>query len=163
MAGEELQTQYPGIPIAFEFVLPSYVWMITLVQAADSRIQTIQILTTTVTFAILTAVKSLDPTMSFRAGRFAFAMVAFVALIIIGVIARSRGAIKLADLSKIYKRWLHFQEPEFKKNAVYWAAEHFQFNAALIEKKAKVSVAMSVLFLIELLFLLAWAVTSPSF
>jgi hypothetical protein len=55
---------------------------------------------------------------------------------------------------------LHYPEWEFKKNAVAWAGEHFKDNVRVVQKKARTAAWMTAAFTVELLFILAWVVTS---
>jgi hypothetical protein len=44
MTEDELESKYPGIKCAYDFVFPSYQWMLARLEGADSRIQTLQTL-----------------------------------------------------------------------------------------------------------------------
>jgi len=152
--------KYPGVFVAYDFVIPSYGWMLARVEAAESRIHILQVFAVSLTFAAPAAAKSLDPAISFTAGRFVIAMVAFVGLMVLGMWGRVDGAVKVADPSKLREQWLHLSEWEFKKNAVWWAGDHFATNRRLVEKKWWIAVWMLGAFLVELLFLFAWFVTA---
>jgi hypothetical protein len=160
MTEEELKKNYPGIAHGYDFVLPSYAWMLTRMEAANTRIQSMQTFFSTFTFAVPAAAKALNPQLSFVAGRFLLAMTAFGVLMIVGILTGSRSAIMLAHPNLVYEKWLHWPEFEFKKNAISWAGEHFQYNISLLQKKARAASWMTALFLIELMFLLAWIATS---
>jgi hypothetical protein len=156
---DELRAQYPGVDSAFSYVMPSYEWMLTRLEAADTRIQAIQAFAVSFTFGVPALAKALSVTVAFDAGRFYFAIACFVVLMIVGVLAQARGAVKLANPALFYTQWLHFSDWEFKKNAIYFAGQHFETNGALIQRKATASIVMTVLFLMELLFLFSWLVT----
>jgi hypothetical protein len=161
MADEELQNKYPGVPTAFEFVLPSYGWMLSRFESADARIQALQVFAATVSIAVPGAVKALNSRIAFSDWRFVLASLLFAALMIVGLFGRLRGGVMLANPRIHQERWLHWNEWEFKKNAVFWAAEHFRVNAIQIQQKSKIAGWMTGLFLVELVLLFAWFATAP--
>lgn len=160
MADDETSAVYPGVECAYEFVVPSYGWMLSRLEAAEGRIQGIQTLAATVTFAIPAAAKALHSGIDFVDGRFILAMVCFAALITTGVVVRVRGRVTLVNPSMLYKDWLHFSEWEFKKNAIFFSGKHFEANKAIIDRKSAAAIGMTALFLVELLFLFGWIVTA---
>ncbi|KKN05538.1 hypothetical protein LCGC14_1086240 [marine sediment metagenome] len=51
---DALRSEWPGVEEAYAFVLPSYQWMVTRLEAADSRIQTLLAFIATVSLAMPT-------------------------------------------------------------------------------------------------------------
>ena len=49
---EQPETKWPGVNVAFEFVLPSYQWMLARFEAADTRIQTMTVFAATVMLGV---------------------------------------------------------------------------------------------------------------
>src|SRR5437870_4973286 len=98
--------EYPGVQFAYDYVLPSYDWMLQRVQAAENRIQAVQVFATSFTFGVPAFAKVLNPALSFSAGRFVLAMLAFVVLMILGAITITRSGLKLANPNVFYERWL---------------------------------------------------------
>lgn len=160
MTQDELRATYPGVSTAYEFVVPSYGWMIERLEAAESRIQTLQVFAATVSFGIPGAAKVLSPDIRFADWRFEEAAVLYVIMMGIGLRYRSKGGVMLANPRIHYEQWLHFDEWEFKKTAVEWAGKHFDRNSIEIGRKFMAAVWMTGLFLVELLLLLAWVVTA---
>ena len=160
MTRDELQAAYPGVFTAYEFVIPSYGWMITRREAAENRIQSLQVFAATVSISIPGAAKVLVPTIQFSDWRFVLAGLLYVSLMAAGLIARLRGGVVLANPRIHQEKWLHFSEWEFKKNSVFWAAEHFRINSIEIQGKSNVAVWMTATFLGELVLLLAWIATA---
>jgi hypothetical protein len=159
---EDQSAVYPGVEWAYDYVVPSYTWMLTRLQAADTRIQAIQGFAVTFTFGVPAVARALNLSISFSAGRFYLAILCFALLMIIGTVAQARGSVKLANPALFYQNWLHFGAWEFKKAAVYWAGQHFEINGGLIQAKSRAAVAMTALFLVELVFLVAWLITAGS-
>ena len=85
-------------------------------------------------------------------------VLAFVAMMFLGVLARVWGGVAVVSPADLYARWLHYSEWEFKKNAVYWAGKHFEKNWTVVNLKGWAATGMSALFLAETVFLLMWAV-----
>jgi len=157
---EDAGARYPGVMQAYDFVIPSYGWMLTRMEAANGRIQSMQTFVASFTFAVPAVAKILNPNLSFVAARYLMAMVAFAVLMLIGLMAGTGSRIKLVNPNLLFETWLHYPEWEFKKNAIAWAGEHFQFNVDLLQSKANAAKWMTAFFLLELVFLLAWIATS---
>ena len=60
----------------------------------------------------------------------------------------------------LYDRWLHYSEWEFKKNAIYWAGQHFNANVSRINIMGWILTGMIALFSVEVVLLLVWAIVS---
>lgn len=157
---EHLEKLYPGVFTAYEFVLPSYGWMIARFEAVEDRLQSLQVFVATVSFAIPSAAKAVDSEISFQSWRFVLGALVFIALNVIGLLARHKGGVVLANPRILQEKWLRFDTWEFKKNAVFFAAEHFRQNEIHIRRKAQAAVWMTGLFALELVFLFAWVVTT---
>ncbi len=157
---DQLRAAYPGVRYAFEFVIPSYEWMITRFEAAENRVQAMLVFAATVSAAIPGAAKSANPNISFHDWRFLVAAFLFAALLIIGLYARMRGGLHLVNTRVLHDRWLQYDQWEFEKNALFYAAEHFRLNAIAIEGKARAATWMIGLFLGELCLLAGWIVAS---
>src|SRR5262245_8480518 len=88
MTPEQLRAAYPGVLTAFEFVLPSYNWMIARFDAAENRLQAVQVFAVTLTFAFPGAARAINPQISFHDWRFSVSAVLFVVLTAVGLYAR---------------------------------------------------------------------------
>jgi hypothetical protein len=155
---DPLEQQWPGIKPAQAFVLPSYQWMIARLEAADSRIQTLLTFVATATFAIPTVGHAVQPATSFSSPWFVAAMCSGLIIAIIGITARSWGAVMLLDIAKLWDdNWLKLSEWEFQKDVLYFAGRHFGANRRLVARKAHAVTAMTALFALELALLLIWA------
>jgi len=152
------ETTWPGVDTAYDFVIPSYQWILARFEAVSARIQSLQAFATTVTLGVPAVAISIRGDITFKSVWFISALLLFLAIVIIGLITRPWGSVILADPQKFYDKWLHFQEWEFKKNAIYWAGEHFAANVSLVNRKARMMTIMTILFLVEAGFLLVWII-----
>ena len=161
MSSTRVIDKLPGIESAYDFVIPSYNWLLARIEAADTRIHTIQAFATSIAMAIPVTVRSLNPNIQFQDWVFYLAVFIAVAVFVVGLIGRCGGQIALMDPGKLWNSSLSLQDDECRKNAIYWAGENFKLNNCLIEKKWKCSNWMTGLFLVELMAFFAWAVKSP--
>jgi len=151
---------WPGVKLAYDFVLPSYQLAITRFEAADSRIQTLQAFIVTVTLGLPTIATLIFKNIPFTSRWFIMACGLAVTAVVIGVIGRSWGGITLVHPQILYEKWLHKQEWEFRKDMLYFAAEHFEQNAALVNRKGLLVTIMTILFLLEAGLLFAWIISA---
>ena len=164
MTEDELESKYPGIKCAYDFVFPSYQWMLARLEGADSRIQTLQTFIVTATFgitAVLTATSEKGE-LQFVSLPFVAAMALAVLAIILGVIGRSSGGIILTNPGNLHEKFLHRGEWTFKKDMIYFAGEHFKKNKDVVEQKHTITTAMTWLFLGEMALLLFWVIFAKS-
>ena len=81
----------------------------------------------------------------------------FASVLVLGVAGRGFvGSPKSVDPTDLYEIWIDFDEIGFKLEAVYWAADHFQHGMRVVWRKALIAHAMTALFIIEIVLLLAW-------
>ena len=151
-----LPEMYPGVNCAYDFVLPSYQWMLARFEATSNRLQTLLGFATTVTLAVPAIATSIRKDVQFSSPWFLCAFVLFGLIMIIGLVARARGSLALANPKVLYQSYLYKTEWEFRKDAIYWASEHFETNASIIDSKAWLATVMTVLFVIETIMLLIW-------
>ena len=164
MADSDEQAQasegtWPGVHLAYDFVGSSYDWILQRLDAADSRIQTLQTFAASITLAAPILAASVIKDVDFRSPWFILALSAFITVVVVGAVARVSGSVKLINPQVFYGQWLHYSEWEFKKNAVYWAGQHFDANSSLVNNKAWVAFGMTALLLVEVGLLLAWVLT----
>jgi hypothetical protein len=148
--------KFPGVEPAQVFVVPSYTWMLSRVEAADSRLHTLTAFVATVTLAIPATSRAIDSSLTFNSGWFVFGVALAVASVAIGIFARVYGVIHIASPTLLFKRTLHLSKWEFQKDALYRAGEAFDHNRRLVEIKANAVLAMGVLFVVEVVSLLLW-------
>ena len=66
MTDDDLKSQWPSIEHAYGFILPSYQWMLSRFEAADSRIQTLQTFIVSVTFGLIAVLKAIANDIQFN-------------------------------------------------------------------------------------------------
>jgi hypothetical protein len=150
------QDQWPGVLIAYDFVLPSYQWMTSRLEATVARIQTLMTFAATITLGFPVLRQAIDREASFVSLPFALAVACFLALMTLGNIARDVGDMMFTNPGKLYDRSLHLEEWEFKRDAIYYAGICFSHNSALANRKARLGRIMSCLLLVEVLAFLFW-------
>jgi hypothetical protein len=155
---EAPEVTWPGVPLAYDFVSLSYSWILQRLDAVDSRMQTLQAFAATITLGAPILAASVVKDVDFRSPWFALALVAFVAVVVTGAVARAWGSVTLITPKVLYDQWLGYSEWEFKKNAIYFAGQHFEANRSLVDRKGWAGLAMTALLLLEVASLLAWMV-----
>jgi hypothetical protein len=120
----------------------------------DGRLQTILAFAATTSAIVPTVANARG--LAFRSWWLYLALVLFALILAVGSYARLCGTIRLLKPEIIYDRWLHKGPLQFKKDFVYFAAQDFNENAALVKKKWRLSVAISCLFFIEVACLVVW-------
>jgi hypothetical protein len=147
---------WPGVRQAYDFVLPSYQWMVARFESTAGRLQTLQTAAVAIALGVPTVGKAIRPDISFSAAPFISAVALAALVLILAGVGRTYGAIALANPKVLYTKYLHLAEWEFKKNALYWAGEHFQANLDLVNRKARLERWATGLLALEALMLLLW-------
>jgi len=153
---EKLEDKWPSVHWAYEFVKPSYEWIQNRLDAVNARIEFLLTFSSSVTLAVPIVVKVLFPDVDFGSLWFMSAMCMFLFTAVVGILGRIYGGLKLVSLQKLYNEWLNYSEWEFKKNAIYFAGEHFTYNNSQINRKANFTIIMSVLLVLEVAFIVIW-------
>ena len=142
--------------MAYDFVLPSYQFMVGRMEAADARISTLLTTVSSFTLGIPLLAKATMPNIEFRSawfgGAIAFALLAFGC----GVAGRIRGRIVLPNPSILYQKFLHKSPWTFKKDAVYFAGQHFTANSQAIDEKGRLTIWISVVMFLSILSFMVW-------
>lgn len=155
------EEKWPSVHLAYDFVKPSYDWLQNRLDAVNARIEFLLTLSFSITTVAPIFAKAVFSDIDFGAFWFVAAMAVFVLTAIIGLIGRIFSGFKVVSPKKLYGKWLGWSEWKFKKNAIYWAGEHFQYNASLINKKANFGIAMTVLLAMEVVFIVFWVASLP--
>jgi hypothetical protein len=151
---ETLEERYPGVNPAYGIAISSYDNLVKRLDAYDGRIQTILAFAASTTAVVPSVANARG--LHFRSVWLYLSLAAFALTLFLGTYARLTGTVRLLNPSTLYEKWLHFSEWEFKKNFIYFAGKDFEANKALIEKKWKLSVAVSCLFFLEAVLLVVW-------
>src|SRR5690242_8964483 len=124
---------YPSIDIAYSVSMGTYEWMAKRFDALDSKIQTVMAIAVSATFAVPVALVALRLSPSRNV---VYAALIFFGLAVwVAIHARLRGSMRMISPAIMYEKWLTMSEPEFKKNAIYFAGQHFEHNANVMDQK----------------------------
>lgn len=148
--------KWPSIESAYAFVLPSYQWMISRYEAADSRIQTMLTFVATVSFGVPALVRASRPDIPLESPLLLGAFGTGLLIAAIGIWARVQGSLILPDPAKLFEKWLGMPVREFQKNSLYFAGENFETNRRAVGRKATAVAGMAGLFAAQLALMLAW-------
>jgi hypothetical protein len=151
-----LPEQYPAVDRAYEFVQPSYQLLAQRFESADTRLVNMATIACTLMLGLPVLGRAMRPDLSFAALPFVLAVASLTAASTLGIVGRLRGALTLVDPGVLYRKSLHESEWEFKKNAVFFAGQHFEANAAAIHEKRLIAVVMSAAMLGALLSAVIW-------
>jgi hypothetical protein len=149
-------SKYPSVDLAFDFVRPSYDWMITRLDTINGKIQELLSFSATLTAALPVIAKAIFSEINYVSPWFIAAMIIFVVLSIIGILALRIGGISLTHPKTLYDKYLHLSHWEFQQRTLYWAGEHFEKNKACIDRKALFRDIIAIGLLSEILCLVIW-------
>lgn len=155
-----LEPQYPSVDLAFEFVKPSYDWMLNRIEAMNSKIQGLLMLATAVTAAVPVLAKAMFNNLDFKSAWLLGAIAIYLLLTIIGIYGLRKGGVKLIHPMKLFDEWLSDTQWEFRKDAVYFAGQHLEQNKKIVDVKSLLRDIMNVLLLGELIMVFVWIVTA---
>lgn len=155
-SGKSSESQYPSVGLAYEFVKPSYDWMLNRIEAMNSKIQGLLMLATAVTGGIPILTKAIFDSVDFQSVLFYGAMGLYILLVVIGTVGLSMGGVKLFHPKLLYEKWLSNSIWEFKKDAIYFAGQNFEDNKKIINAKSRLRNIMTILLLIELMIVISW-------
>lgn len=149
-----------AIDLAYDQAVDSYEPLVKRLDTMDGRLQTIMGFAAT-TMALVTSVASAR-NLSFKSFWFWAAAIVFISILAVGSHARHYGIIKMIDPGTFGDDWLSLDAGYFKKFFVEYAGTHWKLNNDLVDWKWKRSVALSILFFLQVGLLVAWvAVARP--
>lgn len=154
-----VKAEREAVNAAYEFVQPSYTLLVSRLDAADGRMQSVQNFAATLTFAVPVLAKAIfGDELGFGSLWFITAMVLFGTILAIGIVARVRGGhLKLVDPGKLYNKWLGFKtQDSFRAYMLGYAARDFVANKALVNRRGNLAVVSTALFGVEVVLLLLW-------
>ena len=150
------ETRWPSVPEAYGLVLPSYQFLVTRFEAADTRLTTLLTFAATLTLGAPLFAKNVRPELEFNSPVFVSALAFFVAGSVAGLVGRVSGRLLLPNPNVLYQRWLHKTTWEFKKDLIAFAGAHFAHNANAINRKTRYAVVLGVCLLFEIVAFVAW-------
>jgi hypothetical protein len=156
----ESASAYPSIGLAYETIKSSYEVMERRFEAANARIQNLLTWAIGLTSAIPIFAKAIIGDGEFNSLWLLPVLLAFSALVIVGIIAYRTGGIKLIHPKNLFEEYIQYSELEYKKWIVYWAGKHFDTNQEFINTKSRYIDIMTVLLGLEVAFLILWIIVS---
>jgi hypothetical protein len=154
------ETKYSGVELAYDLSVDACESIIKRLDVMDGRLQTILAFAATTTAVVPSVANSRG--LTFRSNWLYAALGLFTAQLLIGTLARTFGSIKLIRPHVLWERWLEKDPWLFKKDFVFFAKQHFDHNATLLRKRWWLMLLISLLFFIEVLFLVVWIATAQS-
>jgi hypothetical protein len=148
--------EYPAVDTAFAFVLPSYQFMLSRFESADTRLTALLTFTSTITLAVPLFAKNLNQNIDFHSRLFLAGLGCFLLGAIAGVIGRSISKLTLPDPNVIFEKHLGWSVWEFKKNSIGYAGDAFEKNRKKIDKKYWLAMAITVSLLAEVALFSLW-------
>jgi hypothetical protein len=150
------ESAYPSVELAYQFVIPSYQMLASRFEAADGRLTSLLTMASSLTLAAPIFAKSVHPSIAFNSGWFIAGMVCFCLAVVAGLVGRLRGVLTLPNPAHQYNKTLHLPLWEFRQQAIYFAGQHFNKNIQAITVKGRAALALTCLFAVEIVCLVAW-------
>lgn len=155
---DELKESWPSIPLAYEFVRPSYDLMLKRFEVMEGRARGLLAIVATVIFGVPAFAKAILVNADFSAPTFYGAVAAAIMAATIGLWAQSSGKIAVYSPREIYDHVLHLGEWQFKWTAIYSAAEAFDVNERRVASKGRAMTTMTALLVLQIVLLIAWVI-----
>ena len=151
--------RWPSTDAAFAFVLPSYQFLLSRLEAADNRL--------TLLLSTLCAVALGAPAFAVRFDRLSFGSPWFVlgellylAAMWYGLLQRIKGVIVLPDPAVLYQKSLNLPVGQFKRDQIYLAGQHFNANAEADNRKGTSANHLTIALIADVLLFVFWIVSA---
>jgi hypothetical protein len=154
-AEHENKSQWPAVDAAYAFVVPSYQMMLSRYEAADTRLNALTTVAAGLAGFAPALGKAMNASSAFE-GWFVAGSVLLVAAVVAGLWARTMGGVGLPNPRVIFDKHLHESDWEFRKNAIDYAGQAFELNAAIIRRKGNWSVAVMILMTLGIVAFSVW-------
>ncbi len=92
--------------------------------------------------------------------RLVIASVLYVTMIVLVFTVKLAGWLKVINPRTLWSEWLHKSHWQFQKGIIDWGSQHFVSNMTLVKKKAKLAGYASFSFLLEMVVLVWWVLSS---
>jgi len=129
-----------GLNLAYEYVIPSFNWMLARSDSINSRLQNLIGFAAALTIGAPVFGKAVrEHLVVVDSPWFLSAALIFVAIVVLGIVAARVGTITVMDPGVLNsKTWLNLSDQDFKMQALEWAAKHFEKNSTVINRKADI-------------------------
>lgn len=155
---EYLEQHFPSLELVYPLAVASYDTIIRRIDAVVTRVQTMTAfsLTTLLAVPILARAQDIEFNLLFFA-----AVLCMLFAITVSVFAQWTGEVRNLNVEALRDDFLHLDKPVFQNYIIYYAAESYKKNVAVLTKKWRLGVVSLVFFALSLSSLLAWVLTSP--
>ena len=148
-----------GLDLAYDLIPATYDWMMQRLNAMESRIQALIVLSAGFLLTGPALVAVAVESVTFDSLWFYLALATSIVNLITGAAMRIWGELKLPGPRRVDSGWLSLNAGEFKWSSLWWAEQHFNENARLLRWKGRSAVLMTGVFLLETLSLTVWGMT----
>jgi len=159
----EDETAYPSVNEAFSFVVPSYQWALERFERNDSRLQQIVTIAASITvgFPLLGVRLNSDigTDIDWSLIPLAVAVLLGLAIVYHGLSSQTKRTLKLAGLLNLHREWLSLEKAEFKRDYLFYAGKHQEYNLEAVEWKATQVIRLSYALGAQVLLFLIWIAT----
>ncbi len=157
MCDENDKVKCGAVDLAYPIAVSSSDYVLRALDSVDGRLQTSLTLVVTATGVALGFFA--DRVIQFHSRWFYAAMVTFGLTVLIGIAGRLIGDAVFISPSVLNGAWLDSPACQFKKEMIYYSGRAFDKNAQLSHRKWLMSLVMQGFFLLEMAFLVCWAVS----
>ena len=154
-----MQDERPGVELAYGLIQSSYDWTVSRLNAVENRIQALMVFSASFIVTAPALVAAAGSIITLESPLFYFGLGMAGLNLIIGNATRAWGGIKLLGINNIADEWLGLPVEWFKLYAVERASEHFTDNVKTVNKKSQLVILMTILFLLETVFLVGWSIS----
>ena len=155
-----------SLELAYDFVMPSYYWMLQRLDSVERRLQGLLLYFSTLTFAMPVATIAIaGESKTFNGLNWApiVAVGCYLLATVLGIYARACGKFILAyPESMVLEKQVEKTIPEFQRNRISLSDEHYKSNIKLVSRKSIVADIMSAILLVEVICWLWWAYNTLS-
>ena len=152
----EWQDERPGVDLAYGLMQSSYDSIMNRLNAVESRIQAVMVFSASFFFTAPILVTTSESDITLNSAIFYLAGLAALLNLIIGTLTRAFGKLKLARVYGDVQEWFDLPEYWFKVYAVEEAATHYRINVKTVNRKGNIAIAMTGVFIVEIVFLASW-------
>lgn len=150
--------RWPSTDAAFTLITPSYGWSFQRIDAANGRLQALVSVAATVTLGFPVIALSLLEQPQFNHPLFWVGLISFGTLFVVALEAKMNRQVIAIDLGELYDEWLSVPADQFKRDLLYFAADHVKRNTALVDKKHRAELSAGILLLVEVIFWILWTI-----
>lgn len=148
--------RYPGTDLAYDIAVESYALAERRRDAVHQRIDVLLSFVTTVTVAAPVIAVSVFESPRFNSPLLIAAGAVYLGLVLLALVARPLGSLRQISPKLLYEGWLQFEEPDFKRQIIYWAGQHADEARRRTWLLAQLANAMVGLFVAEGTLFLVW-------